>query len=93
VLVFICAVGLQLFPRFVGAPVLHAERSTWGAIAISLALLVRLATQPMANGPLREAGLGALVPGQHVRVLGLAERRWGTSNSTMPHRQRRGGHV
>ena len=57
VLVFICAVGLQLFPRFLGAPVLHAERATWGAITISLALLVRLATQPMAGGPLRGAGL------------------------------------
>jgi hypothetical protein len=57
VLLFICAVGLQLFPRFLGAPVQHAERATWGAVAISLALLARLATQPMTAGPLRAAGL------------------------------------
>jgi multisubunit Na+/H+ antiporter MnhG subunit len=63
VLVFIGAVGLQLFPRFLGAPVLNAERATWGAITISLALLVRLAAQPMAGGPLREAGLAADPPG------------------------------
>jgi uncharacterized protein involved in response to NO len=50
VLVFIVAVGLQLFPRFLGAPLLQPQRATYGASIISLALLARLIGQPLAPG-------------------------------------------
>jgi hypothetical protein len=55
--VFIVAVALQLFPRFLGAPVQAAQRATWGAAAISLGLVIRLAAQPLAPGPLRAISL------------------------------------
>jgi hypothetical protein len=57
VLVFIVAVALQLFPRFLGAPVQAAHRATWGAAAISVGLLIRLVAQPLAPGPLRAVSL------------------------------------
>jgi hypothetical protein len=72
VLLFITAVGLQLFPRFLGAPLLHAERAGWGASMVAIALLLRLIAQPLADGPLRAVLLvgaavavpvGALVAG------------------------------
>jgi hypothetical protein len=59
VLVFIVAVALQLFPRFLGAPVEAAERATWGAVAISLGLVIRLVAQPLTPGPLRAITLAS----------------------------------
>jgi hypothetical protein len=53
VLVFIVAVGLQLFPRFLGAPLLHPNRATLGASLISIALIARLVGQPLEAGLLR----------------------------------------
>jgi len=53
VLVFIVSVGLQLFPRFLGAPLQQPSRATWGAIIISLGLVARLFGQPLAPGVLR----------------------------------------
>jgi hypothetical protein len=53
VLLFIIAVGLQLFPRFLGAPLLHPWRATWGAALVAVALLARLVGQPLAPGDLR----------------------------------------
>ncbi len=47
-LLFILAVGLQLFPRFLGAPLLHARRAPWGATMVALALVARLVGQPLA---------------------------------------------
>ncbi|MBV9354609.1 MAG: hypothetical protein JO023_03670 [Chloroflexi bacterium] len=55
VMLFIVAVGLQLFPRFLGAPPLHAERAVWGAWTIAVALVARLLAQPSPDGTLREA--------------------------------------
>jgi hypothetical protein len=49
-LLFIVAVGLQLFPRFLGTPPRHATRAVWGASGIALALLARLLGQPLAPG-------------------------------------------
>ncbi|HTD76612.1 MAG TPA: hypothetical protein VK898_03175, partial [Chloroflexota bacterium] len=65
VLLFIVAVGLQLFPRFLGAPLRHPSRATWGGWGLSLALVLRLVAQPLGPGPLRAAGLalaGVLLP-------------------------------
>ena len=53
VLVFIVSVGLQLFPRFLGAPLLHPRRATYGASLISVALIARLVGQPLPAGVLR----------------------------------------
>lgn len=53
VLVFIVSVGMQLFPRFLGAPLLHPEHATYGASVITVALLARLIGQPLAAGPAR----------------------------------------
>src|SRR5438067_4813409 len=50
-LLFILAVGLQLFPRFLGAPLLHVQRAPWGASLVALALVARLVGQPLAPGP------------------------------------------
>jgi hypothetical protein len=52
-LVFIVAVGLQLFPRFLGAPLIHPGRATYGASLISVALIARLIGQPLQPGALR----------------------------------------
>ena len=48
-LLFILAVGLQLFPRFLGAPLLHVQRAPWGASLVALALVARLVGQPLAR--------------------------------------------
>ena len=53
VLVFITSVGMQLFPRFLSAPLSHPGRATLGACVLTLALLARLIAQPLAPGPLR----------------------------------------
>ncbi len=50
VLLFIVAVGLQLFPRFLGAPLLSPRRAVWGALTIALAVTARLVAQEC--GPL-----------------------------------------
>lgn len=50
---FIIAVALQLFPRFLSAPLLHADRAVIGAAVLALALLVRFAAQPLDDGPPR----------------------------------------
>jgi hypothetical protein len=72
VLLFIIAVGLQLFPRFLGAPLLHPRRAVWGALAVALAVATRLVAQPLEPGPTRTMALtfaalalpiGALVAG------------------------------
>src|SRR5438309_2243416 len=47
VLLFIIAVGLQLLPRFLGAPLLHAHRAAWGAVGVALATVTRLVAQPL----------------------------------------------
>ena len=49
-LLFILAVGLQLFPRFLGAPLIHVQRAQWGAGLVALALVARLVGQPLAPG-------------------------------------------
>jgi hypothetical protein len=49
-LLFILAVGLQLFPRFLGAPLLHVQRAPWGASLVALALVARLVGQPLGPG-------------------------------------------
>jgi hypothetical protein len=53
VLVFIVAVGLQLFPRFLGSPLREPARATWGSAILAVALMARLVGQPLAPGPLR----------------------------------------
>ncbi|HET6319908.1 MAG TPA: hypothetical protein VFG86_25905, partial [Chloroflexota bacterium] len=53
VLLFIVAVGLQLFPRFLGTPTRHAIWAVWGACSITLALLARWAGQPLAASDAR----------------------------------------
>ncbi len=55
VLSFIVAVGLQLFPRFLAAPLRRPERATWGVALIAAALSVRVVAQPLDLGPTRSA--------------------------------------
>lgn len=55
VLVFITSVGMQLFPRFLSAPLGHPGRATLGASVLTLALLARLIAQPLPPGPIRVA--------------------------------------
>src|SRR5918911_365118 len=55
VLTFIVAVGLQLFPRFLGSPLEHAQRAAWGSALVALALIARLVGQPLAPSPARAA--------------------------------------
>jgi hypothetical protein len=50
VLVFIVSVGLQLFPRFLGAPLQQPGRATWGASILAVALVARLIGQPLPDG-------------------------------------------
>jgi hypothetical protein len=50
VLVFIVSVGLQLFPRFLGAPLQQPARATSGAAIVSVCLVARLIGQPLAPG-------------------------------------------
>jgi hypothetical protein len=54
VVLFTVAVGLQLFPRFLGAPPLHPERAVWGAWTLAVALVARLLGQASPDGTLRE---------------------------------------
>ena len=78
VLLFIVAVGLQLFPRFLGAPLLSPRRAVWGALTIALAVTARLVAQPLAPGWERTLGLifatlalpvGALIAGSAFHGL------------------------
>ena len=50
-LLFILAVALQLFPRFLGTPLRHVQRAPWGASLVALAVVARLVGQPLAPGP------------------------------------------
>jgi hypothetical protein len=56
---FVVAVGLQLFPRFLGAPLLHARRATWGGALLAAGLVVRIVAQPLEPGLLRGISLVA----------------------------------
>jgi hypothetical protein len=69
VLLFIVAVGLQLFPRFLGAPLLHPWRAAWGACLVALAVLARLVAQPLEPGALRLALLATAALGVPVGAL------------------------
>jgi hypothetical protein len=62
-LLFIVAVGLQLFPRFLGTPPRHAQRAVWSAVGIALALLARLLGQPLEPGLARTALLTVALVG------------------------------
>ena len=79
VLVFITSVGLQLFPRFLGAPLTQPNRALIGASIMSVALLARLVGQPLEQGALRTVLLvlaalgvpvGALAAGSTFHGLG-----------------------
>lgn len=79
VLVFITAVGLQLFPRFLGAPLTQPHRATLGATIITVSLVARLIGQPLSAGAARTALLvvaaigvpvGALTAGSTFHGLG-----------------------
>ena len=68
-LLFVLAVGLQLFPRFLGAPLLHVQRAPWGASVVALALVARLVGQPLAPGTGRVIVLvfsTLALPGRHA---------------------------
>ena len=69
VLTFIVAVGLQLFPRFLGSPLEHAQRAARGSALVALALIARLVGQPLAPGPARAALLLFAAAGVAVGVL------------------------
>jgi hypothetical protein len=73
-LLFIVAVGLQLFPRFLGKPARHAERATWGAATISAALLARWVGQALDPGGVRTVLLLLATVGLPIGVVtaGLA---------------------
>ena len=66
---FIVAVGLQLFPRFLGSPLRHAHRAAWGSAVVALALIARLVGQPLAPSPARAALLALAAVGVSVGVL------------------------
>jgi len=66
---FIVAVGMQLFPRFLGTPLRHAHRAAWGSAAVALALVARLIGQPLPDGPLRFALLALAAIGVPTGVL------------------------
>ena len=68
-LLFILAVGLQLFPRFLGAPLLHPQRAVWGASLIALALVARLVGQPLEPGTSRLTMLVFSALGLPIGVL------------------------
>jgi hypothetical protein len=53
VALFIIAVGLQLFPRFLSRPLTHADRATWGSGLVALALVARIIGQPLDPGSTR----------------------------------------
>ncbi len=76
---FVLAVGMQLFPRFLGAPIPHPYRVVTGGGAIVLAVVLRFFAQPMTPDILRSALLiaaAALVPaGLAVSAVELADMR------------------
>jgi hypothetical protein len=89
VVLFIIAVGLQLFPRFLGRPLTHADRATWGGGLIALALVARIIGQPLDPGSARltlllfataALPLGLLVASSAFDVLHAPA----SSASTMP---------
>ncbi|HEY8742863.1 MAG TPA: hypothetical protein VIU62_07185, partial [Chloroflexota bacterium] len=69
VLLFIVAVGLQLFPRFLGTPPRHALRAVWGAGGIALSLVARLLGQPLEPGLARMVLLTIAVVGLPVGAI------------------------
>jgi hypothetical protein len=69
VLLFIVAVGLQLFPRFLGTPLRHAPRAVWGAGGVALALVARMAGQPLEPGLARSVLLTIAVVGLPVGAI------------------------
>lgn len=69
VLLFIVAVGLQLFPRFLSAPLRHPERAIGGRCLVAVALLGRLVAQPLEPGGAREALLVVSTLGVPVGAL------------------------
>jgi len=50
---FIVAVGLQLFPRFLGAPLQGASRAVMGGTVLAVAVTLRLIAQPLEPGVVR----------------------------------------
>ena len=54
---FIIAVALQLFPRFLATPLEHSERVVWSAWLLAAALVLRLLGQPLQPGALRSVVL------------------------------------
>lgn len=52
-LLFIIAVALQLFPRFLAAPLRHPGRALQGGILVALAVVARLIAQPLEPGLVR----------------------------------------
>jgi hypothetical protein len=70
-LLFIVAVGLQLFPRFLGTPPRNAPRAVWGAGGIALALGARLAGQPLEPGLARSMLLTVAAVGLPVGAIGV----------------------
>jgi uncharacterized protein involved in response to NO len=70
-LLFIVAVGLQLFPRFLGTPPRNAPRAVWCAGGIALALGARLAGQPLEPGLARSMLLTVAAVGLPVGAIGV----------------------
>lgn len=56
---FVMAVGLQLFPRFLAAPIPHSDRVLLGGTLVGLAVVARLLAQPLPSSPARSAALAA----------------------------------
>jgi hypothetical protein len=66
---FVIAVGLQLFPRFLSAPLLHTRPATIGALLVAGAVLSRLVGQPLSEGAARAGLLGLAAIGLPAGVL------------------------
>jgi hypothetical protein len=66
---FVVAVGLQLFPRFLGAPLRSTRPAVGGALLVMLALLARLVGQPLAPGFVRALLLGVAAVGLPIGIL------------------------
>jgi hypothetical protein len=56
-LLFVMAVGLQLLPRFLAAPIRRPGRVGAGGALVALAVVLRLVAQPLDVGPARTAAL------------------------------------
>lgn len=69
VLLFIVAVALQLFPRFLAAPLQHPQRAIWAACALVLALVLRLLAQPLEPDILRTTLLVLATAGVPVGLV------------------------